>query len=55
MKAQSHIETIECPECHLVQEAKVGHGIPFNSYVHECKNCKYIIMESEWNQTKGGE
>ena len=24
----------------------------FNSYVHECTNCKHIILESEWKKVK---
>jgi hypothetical protein len=40
-------ETIKCPEYNAVQEATVLHTIPFWTYVHECKSCKYLITESE--------
>jgi C4-type Zn-finger protein len=45
---EQHTETIKCPECNAIQEATVLHTIPFWTYVHECKKCKYIITESEW-------
>jgi hypothetical protein len=45
-----HEEEIICPECNIKQWATVEHTIPFASYVHHCKKCKYIIMESEWNK-----
>jgi uncharacterized Zn finger protein len=44
----THTEKIRCPECKTEQEAKVLHTFPFYSYVHECTECGYIIMESEW-------
>lgn len=44
-----HTEKIICPECEFVQDATVEHTIPWHSYVHECVKCKYMIMESEWN------
>jgi hypothetical protein len=46
----SHIETIKCPECLKVQEAEVEHLDPFNSYVHTCIGCGYVITESDWNK-----
>lgn len=46
---KSHQEIIQCPECKSIQTAIVEHKWPWYSYVHECDNCKYIIMESEWN------
>lgn len=45
-------EMICCPDCNTIQAAIVEIAIPFGSYVHECVNCKYIIMESEWNEVK---
>lgn len=45
---EEHIEMIECPECGKRQLAKVIHTLPWWQYVHNCVNCKYIIMESEW-------
>lgn len=54
---EMHKETIQCPECNHIQEAIVEHTIPWNTYVHTCTMCKYIIMESEWkvvNETKYG-
>ncbi len=49
MKTDRHFELIECPECNTAQWATVEHNIPWNTFIHECENCKYIIMESEWN------
>jgi hypothetical protein len=46
----SHEEVIECPECNTEQIATVEHTIPWYSYVHECRECEHIIMESEWNK-----
>ena len=43
-----HTEQIECPECGLHQIAKVEHTEPWWTYIHECTNCGYLIMESEW-------
>jgi hypothetical protein len=43
---------IECPECETIQAAIIEHTVPFGTYIHHCENCKYIIMESEWNQVK---
>ena len=43
-------EKIICPECGLIQYAKVEHTIPFSTYIHECEKCEYIIMESEWQR-----
>lgn len=48
----THKEKIQCPECDEIQEAVVEHTVIWNSYVHECKNCKYIITESEWNKVE---
>lgn len=45
-----HIETIKCPECSLVQEAKVEYTFPWNTFVHDCIQCNYVIMESEWHK-----
>ena len=40
---------IKCPACDAVQGAIVEHTVPFGTYIHHCENCKYIIMESEFN------
>jgi len=47
-----HLEIIKCPECNAIQHGKVVHSTPFNSYVHFCVECNYIILESEWQQVK---
>lgn len=43
-------ECIVCPNCETAQDANVEmtpyHVFP--AYVHNCENCEYIIMESEW-------
>ncbi len=43
---------IRCPECNFVQDAKIEfyEGDPWQTYVHTCTQCKYVIMESEWNE-----
>ena len=43
-----HTERIICPRCKVSQGAIVEHTWPFWSYVHECINCGYVIIESEW-------
>ena len=45
-------EKIVCPNCGKTQLAEVGVNPIWNVYVHECKKCKYIIMESEWDKVK---
>jgi predicted RNA-binding Zn-ribbon protein involved in translation (DUF1610 family) len=44
-----HAVTIQCPECGMIQQAKVEHTNFWNIYVHDCTKCGYTIMESEWN------
>lgn len=41
-------ELVECPECSFIQFAIVENTPVFDSYVHECKQCGYIITESDW-------
>lgn len=42
--------TIKCPECGSIENAVEDHTtVPFSTYLHTCKNCGYVIMESEWN------
>lgn len=43
---------IKCPECDTVQAAFVEKTIPFGTFIHDCVNCKYTIMESEWEEVK---
>lgn len=43
-----HFEQIACPECGSRQIATVQHTKPFWTYVRDCTNCHYTIMESEW-------
>jgi len=47
-------DTIECPECQMVQDAwiKKEPDLPYAIYVHNCNECGYTIMESEWNSVK---
>ena len=49
-----HVERIRCYECQHEQLAIVEHGQPFNTYIHTCVRCGYIIMESVWEQVKDG-
>ena len=45
--------TIECPECGFIQPAVVNcNTAPFNTYIHDCNHCGYLIQESEWNEVK---
>lgn len=46
------IQTIKCPQCGKIQKAKVVHTWPFDTYIHECESCEYIIMESEWESVQ---
>lgn len=41
---------IRCPECGEVQPATILPTIPWNTFIHDCEKCDYIIMESEWDQ-----
>jgi hypothetical protein len=34
--------------CKAIQTAIVEHTIPFETFVHECTECGYIITESDW-------
>lgn len=43
-------QTIQCPECLTIQQATVIESVPFNTYIHYCENCKYVITESDWNE-----
>lgn len=49
---ESHAEKIICPECKSIQDAIVEHTPLWNMYVHECTECGYIIMESEWERVE---
>ncbi|MBP1615777.1 MAG: hypothetical protein H6Q13_3225 [Bacteroidetes bacterium] len=41
---------IICPECGSVQKALENYTTqPFATYIHTCRECGYIIEESEWN------
>ena len=44
--------TIACPECGSLENANIKVGNPFNTYIHECSECGFIIMESDWDQYK---
>ena len=48
----AHFETIKCPQCETIQNARVEHSFSFWSYVHECTHCNYIITESDWDVIK---
>lgn len=49
-EVESHIEQICCPYCEKEQPAIVKHTFPFYTYIHDCTNCGYTIMESEWEK-----
>lgn len=44
----SHQEAIICPNCQSIEQATVEHTHPWDTYIHHCSHCQYIIMESEW-------
>ena len=54
MKCEIEFEPvmIKCPECKTIQAAIVEHTIPWGTHIHECNECKYLIMESEWEEIK---
>ncbi len=45
-----HAECISCPNCGSHEKAAVLETVPWHSLVHECTNCQYVIMESEWKR-----
>ena len=45
-------EWIVCPECSIKQEANVRYDFPWLVRIHECEQCEYVIMESEWELDK---
>ena len=52
MKNKMYIkEEIVCPNCESTQIATIEKLCPFDSRVHNCKVCNYVIMESEWETT----
>ena len=52
--AFSHEETIICPNCLTEQTATVEHTQPFDTKVHECTYCGYVITESDLEEKKAG-
>jgi hypothetical protein len=52
IKAEAIIEPqlIECPECGSIQGALVYQKAwhPFQTYIHRCTECEYMITESDW-------
>lgn len=48
-ETNGHEETIRCPQCGTVQTAFVEHTYPWWWYVHDCAECGYTILESEWS------
>ena len=49
-----HYENIICPNCESVELAYVEYTKLFNTLVHYCSKCKYIITESDWRRTETG-
>lgn len=47
-----HYETIICPNCKSHELAFVEYTFPWNTMIHHCRLCEYIIMENEWNKVK---
>jgi len=49
-KTTKHSDRIKCPMCGHVQKATVRDTMPFYTYIHTCKKCRYIITESDWEE-----
>ena len=49
---QQHEERIRCPQCGKEQDAVVLHSWPWSTYIHDCEECGYTIMESEWEEVE---
>lgn len=43
---------IECPECGMIQPALIDRSKFWDSFVHECRNCSYMITESDWEEVE---
>lgn len=54
MKYENNITPtmIKCPECETVQGAIVEMALPWGTFIHTCVGCKYLIMQSEWEEVK---
>lgn len=48
----THMETIWCPQCETEQDAQVEETAPWWTFLHNCEECGYLIMESEWNKVE---
>jgi len=46
------VTKIRCPECRKIQRAVIHRGIPFDTCIHHCIKCGYVIMESEWQEVE---
>lgn len=44
------MEFIICPQCNSEQEATIIHTSPFNTMIHHCSKCNYVITESDWRK-----
>ena len=44
--------TWKCPECGMIQPALIDRSKFWDSFVHECRNCSYMITESDWEEVK---
>jgi cytochrome c-type biogenesis protein CcmH/NrfF len=53
-KPQPLGQNIKCPACGAVNYAEVETGaiLGFDTYVHECIVCGYVITESHWEEVK---
>ncbi len=46
-------QLIKCPECGSVELGIIDTStFPWNTLIHNCNSCGYIIMESEWDPLK---
>lgn len=49
---EKRIEKIVCPKCGKIQFAEVETTPFWDIYIHDCEECGYTIMESEWERVK---
>ncbi len=43
---------IRCPECGSIQAARREHTWPWDTLIHFCTKCGYVITEQEWEEVE---
>lgn len=49
---ENRVEKIVCPKCDKIQFSEVETTPFWDIYIHDCEECGYTIMESEWDRVK---